>query len=266
MNDPFKLNGKAAIVTGGAGDGIGHGLSTVLAERGAAVLIADIDTTRTVALAEKLIAGGYCAHAFTVDVRSDASVKAMVELAVERFGGVDILVSSAGIGMIDHPESYDAMAFENVLEVNLKGVLRCCRQVVGPMRARGGGSIINISSVHAEATMPGYVFYTSTKSAVVGMTRGLAIDLGPDRIRVNSVLPGLVDCKQTRDVVALTTSGTVDDWIREYVQHNQAVPFSIAPADVGQLVAFLASDAARAITGAEYIIDGGSLAFLQPRQ
>src|SRR5437867_4495626 len=112
--DPFSLRGKVALVTGGAGDGIGHGLSTALAERGAAVVVADLDAARAERLALELTERGLAAHAAALDVRRDESVQAAIATAVETFGGLDALVNSAGIGMVDRIDSFAPGDYENL--------------------------------------------------------------------------------------------------------------------------------------------------------
>ncbi len=260
MTDPLRLDGKVAFVTGGAGDGIGLGLSTVLLERGASVAIADIDEPRAQAAAQELSRRGG-ARAFALDVRSDTSVRGAIAAAEEAFGGLDILVNNAGVGLVGRIHEFSPEEYQNLLDVNLTGIIRCCCHARDAMRRRGGGVMLNISSVHATATLPGFSFYASTKAAVVGFTRGLALDLGEEGIRANAILPGLVDCSQTRRVLA-QTSPDVDAWIDRHVKRFQAIPERVTARDVGFLAAFLASDAARAITGAVIPIDAGSLALL----
>lgn len=265
MDDPCCLKGKIAIVTGGAGDGIGHGITTVLARRGATVVIADINRSAADSLAERLSIGGMKVFARCVDVRHDQDVESLMAETEERFGALHILVNCAGIGMISRLEALSMAEYENVLDVNLKGMVRCCRHAVPLLRRSGGGAIINIASIHAENTCAGFTFYASSKAAVLALTRGLAIELGPDRIRVNAVLPGLVDCGQSRKVISQLTSQPPEQWIGSYVRREQAIPEATTPEQVGHMVAYLAGDAAVAVTGAQFVIDGGQLAMLTAR-
>ena len=132
------------------------------------------------------------------------------------------------------------------------------------MQRQQRGVIINIASVHARATMPLYGIYAAMKAGVVGLTRGIAVQYGPDGIRANAVCPGLVDGKQTRDLVS-HFSTDVESWLEGFVRRHQAFPLLIQPEDIGTLVAFLASEQARAITGAEIPADAGSWALLISR-
>jgi 3-hydroxybutyrate dehydrogenase len=129
------------------------------------------------------------------------------------------------------------------------------------MQRQKSGSIINIASVHSRATMPQFAIYAAMKAGVVGLTRGISVQYGRDGIRANAVCPGLVDGKQTRDIVA-RFAPDVDAWLRNYMCHHQAMPQLIQPEDIGQMVAFLAGDAARMITGTEIPVDCGTWAML----
>jgi NAD(P)-dependent dehydrogenase (short-subunit alcohol dehydrogenase family) len=136
--------------------------------------------------------------------------------------------------------------------------------VIPHMQKQGSGSIINIGSVHARATLPLFGIYAAMKAAVSGLTRGIAVQYGPDNIRANTICPGLVDGAQTREIVAKLTSD-VDGWLDVFVRRHQAIPRLIQAEDVGELVAFLASDEARSITGAEIPIDAGAWVQLASR-
>jgi NAD(P)-dependent dehydrogenase (short-subunit alcohol dehydrogenase family) len=186
-----KLEGQVAIVTGGGG-GIGSAYSRGLAEAGAAVVVADLNGEAADKVAAALTADGLKAVGVTVDVTDEASVDAMVAAAVSNFGGVDILVNNAAM-MSDIPKDglteVPIAMWNKVNAVNVTGPLICSRAVVPFMRQRGGGKIINQSS--AAAFLPGSL-YRISKHNLVGLTAGLAVELGPKNINVNGIAPGLI--------------------------------------------------------------------------
>ncbi len=186
-----KLEGQVAIVTGAAGD-IGAAYARGLAGAGAAVVIADLNGAGAEKVAAELVAEGYKAMATSVDVSSEESAAAMVAATIAAFGRVDILVNNAAM-MSDIPK--DALcdvsiaAWDKVMAVNVTGPLICTRAVVPNMRANGGGKIIMQSS--AAAFLPG-ALYRISKHSLVGLTAGLAVELGKDNINVNGIAPGLI--------------------------------------------------------------------------
>jgi NAD(P)-dependent dehydrogenase (short-subunit alcohol dehydrogenase family) len=186
-----KLEGKVAIVTGAAG-GIGSAYSRGLAEAGAAVVVADLNAEGAEKVAAELTADGYKAVGVEVDVTDEASVAAMVEAAVSNFGGVDILVNNAAM-MSDIPKDglteVSIEMWNKVNAVNVTGPLLGARAVAPIMRKRGGGKIVNQSS--AAAFLPGSL-YRISKHNLVGLTAGLAVELGKDNINVNGIAPGLI--------------------------------------------------------------------------
>jgi NAD(P)-dependent dehydrogenase (short-subunit alcohol dehydrogenase family) len=174
------------------------------------------------------------------------------------------LVNSAGVGLIAPVADATEKEFDRITEVDLRGMWLCCKFVIPHMQKQGSGSIINIGSVHARATLPLFGIYAAMKAAVSGLTRGIAVQYGPDNIRANTICPGLVDGAQTREIVAKLTSD-VDGWLDVFVRRHQAIPRLIQAEDVGELVAFLASDEARSITGAEIPVDAGAWVQLASR-
>lgn len=252
-----RLDGKVAIVTGGAGSGIGHGISKVLALEGARVVILEIDIESAETLRRAIEKTGGRALVLRCDVSQSEDVRSAVEAAVQEWGRVDALVNSAGIGLVEAVADVTEAEFDRIASINLRGMWLCCKFAIPHMVKQKGGAIINVSSVHARATMPFFGIYAAMKAGVGGLTRGIAVQYGPDNIRANSICPGLVDGIQTREVAARLTSDT-DRWLNDYVRRDQTIPYLIQPEDVGHLVAFLASDESRAITGAEIPIDAGT--------
>ncbi|MGO8817625.1 MAG: SDR family NAD(P)-dependent oxidoreductase [Terriglobia bacterium] len=260
-----RLEGKIAIVTGGAGPGIGHGISTVLAREGAFVAILEIDLESADIVRKRIEKAGGHAMVLRCDVSEASDVRSAVEHVVEAHGHLDVLVNSAGIGMIRPVADATVEEFDRVASIDLRGMWLCCKFAIPHLQKPKGGAIVNIASVHSRATMPMFGIYAAMKAGVVGLTRGIAVQYGPDRIRANAICPGLVDGIQTREIVA-KLSTDVDGWLDDFVRRHQTIPELIQPEDIGHLVAFLASDEARYITGAEIPIDAGTWAQLTSRE
>ncbi|MFW3169157.1 SDR family NAD(P)-dependent oxidoreductase [Geodermatophilus sp. CPCC 206100] len=245
------LDGAVGIVTG-AGQGIGRTFATALARAGARVVVADLDAARAEQTADELRADGHGACAVQVDVADEDSVAAMVATTMTRYGRVDVLLNNAAVFSTLTMKPFDeisASEWRRVLDVNLTGVFLCCRAVAGPMREQRGGSIINMSSASVLGGRPNYLHYVTSKAGIVGLTRAMARELGGRDIRVNALMPGSVDTGIPRDSAR---PGAVDEIVA-----NQALRRRLEPADIAGMAVFLASDAARAITGQTIVIDGG---------
>lgn len=248
-----RLEGKVALVTG-AGRGIGRAIARKLSDEGAAVVVAELDPATAHEAADELISAGKQALAVPMDITREAEVAEAVRRAVETFGGLDVLVNNAGKNF-----SYDAVTlteseWDAAMDVDLKGVWMFCKHAITAMLMRGGGSIVNIASVHARITAPGYFPYPVAKSGVVGMTRSLALDYGRRNIRVNAICPGWVRTEMVQDWF----DGQADPVVaEERVLSFQPLGRIGKPEEIANFVAFVASDEASFITGAELVIDGG---------
>jgi NAD(P)-dependent dehydrogenase (short-subunit alcohol dehydrogenase family) len=260
-----RLEGKVAIVTGGAGPAIGHGISTVLAAEGAHVIILEIDLEGAGALQRRLEAGGGKVSVLRADVSKAAEVSAAIEEVVRRHRRLDVLVNSAGVGLVRPVAEATEEEFDRLAAIDLRGMWLCCKYAIPQMQKQKGGAIVNIGSVHGGKTIVGFGLYAAIKAGVVGLTRGIAVQYGPDHIRANAICPGMVDGIQTRQIVAKIAPDP-DAWMNNYVRRHQAIPQFIQPEEVGYLAAFLSSDEARSITGAEIPIDAGSWAQLTSRE
>lgn len=260
-----SLKGKVAIVTGGAGSGIGHGISEVLAKQGAHVAIFEIDIDSAEEVRARIKAEGGSATVVRADVSRPDNVRRAVDMVVDEHGHLDILVNNAGIGLIRPVAEASEEEFDQLASIDLRGMWLCCKYAIPYMRRQKQGSIINIASVHSQATQPQFGLYAAMKAGVAGLSRGIAVQYGPDGVRANTVSPGLVDGKQTRQIVAQLSSD-VQGYLDKFVRSDQALPQLIQPEDIGNLVAFLASDDARMITGAEIPVDAGMWVQLTSRR
>jgi NAD(P)-dependent dehydrogenase (short-subunit alcohol dehydrogenase family) len=250
-----SLAGRGAVVTGGA-RGIGAGIATRLAEAGAAVVVADLDGEAAMALAKQLAEEhGRPMVGAAVDVADEASVVALADLAAERLGRLDIWVNNAGIFPHTGPVAdADAALFERVLAVNVTGMFYGAREAA--RRMSGGGSIVNLASITGFAARAGLTAYSTSKHAVVGLTRNLAKDLAPLGIRVNAVAPGLIvtpgvlsgSAGESRSAAAMASRPTAP-----LGRHG-------VPDDVARVVLFLVSELAAFVSGATIVIDGGDTA------
>lgn len=242
-----RFDGKVALITGAAR---GQGAAAVRAfvRDGGRVVISDVLEAEGRAVADSLDGhASFVAH----DVTSAAQWAGAVEHAISSFGGVDVLVNNAGIHQLAPIDEEDEASFRRVLDVNLIGPFLGIQAVIPAMRDRGGGSIVNISSTGGLTGLPWHAAYGSSKWGLRGLTRTAAVELGPQCIRVNSVHPGAVDTP----MLPPDRAGLGD-------ARFASLPLGRVgqPADVAEVVCFLASDAAAYVTGGEFAVDGGATA------
>lgn len=250
--DTFALDGECAIVTGGS-RGIGNAIATGLAEAGASVVIANRTEEEGQDAANEIdeeTRGE--AVAIPVNVCDEESVQSLVEQTTERYGSIDILVNNAGIAIPDPAEEKPLENWERTLETNLDGVFLCSKHVGRKMIEHDGGSIINVSSINAfvaEEHTP-HVDYHATKGGVEAMTRQLASEWGDHDIRVNTLAPGFVQTELSSD------NTEVNEVRRSRIPLGELA----TPEDLVGAAVFLASDAARYVSGSSVVVDGGYIA------
>lgn len=250
----MRLRDKIAIITGAA-SGIGAGTAEVFAEEGARLVLVDRDGEGLARVAASLPAAPDGVVTVTGDVAEGETARGAVALAQEAFGGVDILFNNAGIMPHGDFRDFDEPAWDQVLDVNLRGMYLMCHAVVPVMLARGQGAIVNTSSAMAFFTEPGYEAYTTSKAGIVGLTKALAVSYATQGIRANCICPGWVDTPMNQRLAE--ELGGIEN-LTPIILRQQPNGRMITTREVGNAVAFLASDDASAITGVALYVDGGA--------
>ena len=241
-----RLAGKTALISGGArGQGAAHGRR--LAEEGAGVVLGDVLEDAGEARARELRAAGHDAHFLRLDVTAPEDWDAAVQTAEERFGRLDILVNNAGVVRVAPVVDETDDGWHGTMAVNATGVFYGMRAAIPRLRRGGGGSIINVASIYGPVGAPGYIAYTASKGAVIAMTKVAALEHAPHRIRINAICPGPVRSPMSEHEGDASVDVTP---LRRRAE----------PEEISSAVAFLASDDAIYITGAELAVDGGYLA------
>jgi NAD(P)-dependent dehydrogenase (short-subunit alcohol dehydrogenase family) len=260
--ETLRLRDRVAIVTG-AGSGIGRAIAERLSQEGSAVIVADIDPGGD-AVAEELSAAGGRARFVRTDVSREADMRAAVKAAVSAYGRLDILVNNAGVNFSKPFLETTLDDWERVIGVDLRGAFLGCLCAIDRFVAQGGdGCIVNISSVHSAATIAGAAPYAAAKGGVSALTRALAVEFGQRGIRVNAVCPGSIATRIWDDAVAAAPDP--EKFIRTWSESN-ALGRVGTPHEVAALVAWLCTDEAGYVTGADFFVDGGMTAMLTSQQ
>ncbi|MBW2723353.1 MAG: SDR family oxidoreductase [Deltaproteobacteria bacterium] len=251
-----RFEGKTIIVTGAAG-GIGRATVERLAREGAQIVAVDLKQSQLDEALALATSAGVEAIAVGADVSDASDVQRYVDEAVTRFGGVDALFNNAGIeGSIVPMEEYPVDVFEKVMSVNVTGVFLGIKHVIPALRARGGGSIVNTSSVAGLTGNPVISAYVASKHAVIGLTRSAAQAYGAEGIRTNAVCPSPVETRMMRSLEKGISAENPEE-VKQMMESRIPLGRYGTPEEVAALVAFLCSDDAKFINGGIYPIDGG---------
>ncbi len=245
----MSMTGKVAVVTG-AGSGFGEAIARRLARDGCRVVVADIAGDAGARVAESIAADGGTAIAITTDVTRDADMQHLVEETVSRFDGLDIFVNNAGTTHRNGPMlDVDEATFDRVYAVNVKSIYLSARHAVPVFRSRGGGCFLTIASTAGVRPRPGLTWYNGSKGAAIVLTKSMAVELAPDRIRVNAINPVMGD------------TGLVDQFLgdntREAIISGIPLGRLSRPEDIANAAAYLCSDEAGFVTGVCLEVDGG---------
>jgi 3-oxoacyl-[acyl-carrier protein] reductase len=255
----MDVRDKVVAITGAA-RGLGQEFARSLAAAGARVIAADInDCAATLELVAAENGNGIAAR---LDVTDPHSARAMIEAGIQAFGRIDALINNAALYGALHGGRFDAIdeaEWDAAMAVNVKGIWNCCKAAVPAMRQRvvqesGGGSIVNIASLAATYGMPYGLHYTTSKAAVIGLTRGLARELGRDRIRVNALAPSAVITEGTAEFFGAKLDRALDT-----IKSSQTIQRNLMPADLVGTVMWLISDASGFVTGQTIAVDGGTV-------
>lgn len=250
------LQGLVAVVTG-AGSGIGRASAVEFARAGACVVAADVNEASVEETADQVRAAGSQAATAKVDVTKYDQVERMVETAIEKFGRIDVLFNNAGLPQAFTPfeDSTDEL-FDRLYDVNVRGVFYGCRAAIPRMKAQGGGVILNTASTAGIRPRPGLAVYNSTKAAVISLTKTLALELAPHRIRVVSICPVATDTPMLPSFIGVEQGADEAEGRRRFIG---TIPWGRLnrPEDIARAAVFLASADAEMVTGTAFEVDGG---------
>lgn len=249
----MTLMNNVAIVTGG-GSGIGRASALALARAGAQVVLVNRTLSKAQGVAAEIQAAGGAALAVQADVSQSADVQAMIQAAVEHFGGVDILFNNAGISPSGRVTEIGEAEWDECLNIDLKAVFLGCKYVIPEMVKRGGGVILSTAGTFGIRPARNKPAYAAAKAGVINLTRAVALDYARDAIRCNVICPGYVDTPLTEGVPDAARDAFLDQY--------QPLKGVIQAEEIGALVVYLAGDAAKMITGQTFVVDGGQQAGL----
>lgn len=244
-----RLSGKVAFITGAA-SGIGRAIAVLFAAEGARVVIADIDEKGSAETVRAIEDGGAAAAALTTDVTSEDEVRDAIDACVRDFGSLNVLVNNAGVVKMARVVETELSDWERILAVNLRGAFLTTKHAIPHMERNEGGAIVNIASIGSIVSVPAHAAYNAAKAGVVGFSRQVAAEFGPQNIRVNCICPTATDTPLIRE------AGTTSGMLRRLAQGHplRRLP---TPDDIAHAALFLASDESRCITGVTLPVDSG---------
>jgi len=243
------LKDKVAIVSG-AGSGIGRAIAVTYAKEGAKVIVADINEAHADETVKIIQENGGDAFTVKADSSIAADNKKLVEIAVEKYGRLDLACNNAGIGGPAKPTGeYEPEEWDKVIALNLNGVFYACRYQLEQMEKNGGGSIVNIASVHGQVAAPNSPAYTASKHAVVGLTKNIAAEYAAKNIRCNAIGPGYIETP--------LLSANLDQKSKDAIAAKSPINRLGTSQEIADLVAFISSDKSSFTTGSYIIADGG---------
>jgi 2-keto-3-deoxy-L-fuconate dehydrogenase len=249
----FKLNSKTALITGAA-SGIGEAIANVLSAAGARVIVADLNRSDGERVAQACAANGQSAHFISLDVTDERNCFGLADTVRNEYGALDILINNAGIGHVGTIEATTGTDLDRLYAVNVRGAFNVTKAFIGEMLARRAGVIVNVASIGGVLAIRERLAYCTTKFAVVGLTKSLAIDHATRGVRVNYVCPGRVE---TPFVKARLREYPDPDAAYREMASSQAIGRMGTPEEVAAAVLYLVSDEAAFVTGTALIIDGG---------
>jgi NAD(P)-dependent dehydrogenase (short-subunit alcohol dehydrogenase family) len=250
----MRLRGKTAIVTG-AGGGIGRATSILFANEGARVVVSDVDEKTAQETAELIARAGGEALCIRANMASPEEVEELIGRTVETFGGLDVLFNNAGVGNAEHKlPDITIDEWDRVVDINLKGVFLAMKYAIPQMEKRGGGSIINTSSIMGLKGKKYLAPYNASKGGVILLTKNAALEFGSKNIRVNAIAPGVID------------TPIIDGWKQDerkwpIISKANALGRVGQPEEVAKVALFLASDDSSFVTGTTLVVDGGALTY-----
>ncbi|MCX5849049.1 MAG: SDR family NAD(P)-dependent oxidoreductase [Deltaproteobacteria bacterium] len=250
---PRRLDGKNAIITG-AGSGIGRATAILFAREGAKLVLADVNETNLGLVKEEIVKIGGSVVARKTDVSSEEEIKALINLGLEKFTNIDIIVNNAGIsGVLDALEDQRSEEWHQIFDINVMGPVYATKHIIAHMKARRRGSIINIASVAGIMSGAGGNAYSASKAALINFTKTSACEVGASNVRINAICPGLIETGMTLPFFEYARSTGKEDRLGKYCELKRAA----APEEVAWAILFLASDEASYMTGQAIPVDGG---------
>jgi NAD(P)-dependent dehydrogenase (short-subunit alcohol dehydrogenase family) len=249
----MDVSNKVAIVTGGA-KGIGLASAECLIRQGAEVMIVDWSEDAASAAAKSLAALSKGVDFVVADISRVADVEKAIRTTVDRFGGVDILVNNAGIQTFGDPVTTTEEVWDKTMNVNLKGHWLMSKFAIPEMLKRGKGSIVNVASVQGLASQRNVVAYSTSKHAMIGLTRSMAVDMASRNVRVNCVCPGTVNTPMVQSIIEMDRD---PEGLKKILDKMHPLGRVAQPSEIGEVIAFLASDRASFMTGSIVVVDGG---------